>query len=161
MKVTKKQNNSHDCLICGVDNKLGVQAQFYETEENCVVAKVRFKSEHQSYPGRTHGGMISALLDELVGRAIWITEPETWGVTMTLNVKFRKPVPYDTDLKAIGRIENKTSRTFTGSGEIIDLEGNILAEASAVYMKLPIERIADGNEIVDVDVFMPDNVTEI
>ena len=161
MKVTRKQNNSHDCIICGMDNDLGLKAQFYEMEDNTVIAKFRFRPEHQSYPGRTHGGIISALLDELIGRAIWITQPDCWGVTMTLNVKFRKPVPYDVELSGIGRIDSETSRTFSGSGEIKDSYGTILAEATAVYMKLPIEKIAGDAPEVDVDVFVEDNITEI
>lgn len=161
MKVTKKQNNSHDCIICGMDNDLGLQAQFYEMEDNTVIAKFQFRPEHQSYPGRTHGGMISALLDELIGRAIWIKDPECWGVTMTLNVKFRKPVPYGTQLLGTGRIDSESSRTFSGSGEIKDSEGNILAEATAVYMKLPIEKISDIHNGGDVNVYIEDNIKEI
>lgn len=161
MKVIKKQNNSHHCLICGIENQLGLQAHFYEMENNTVVAKFKFKNEHQSYPDRTHGGMISALLDELVGRAIWITDPKMWGVTMTLNVKFRKPAPINEELIGIGRIDSQTSRTFTGSGEIKDKDGNIIAEASAVYMKLPIDKISNSASSDEVDVFLPDNITEI
>lgn len=162
MKVIRKQNNTHDCLICGMDNKLGLQAQFYEVENDTVIAKFMFKDEHQSYPGRTHGGMISALLDELVGRAIWITDPNMWGVTMTLNVKFRKPVPLNTELRGVGRIDSQTSRTFSGSGEITDLDGNVLAEATAVYMKLPINKISEGtNDAEAANVFVPDDVENI
>lgn len=160
MKVVKKQNNSHDCLICGVDNKFGLKAQFYETENKEVVGLFSFKDEHQSYPSRVHGGMISALLDELVGRAIWIYDEKQWGVTMTLEVKFRKPVPLETHLKGVGRIVSQTSRTFTGTGEILDMEGNVLAEAKAVYMKLPVSKIAEGHE-EEVDVYLPDDITEV
>lgn len=144
-----------------MENQLGLQAQFYEMEDNTVIAKFEFRPEHQSYPGRTHGGMISALLDELIGRAIWIKDPDCWGVTMTLNVKFRKPVPYNTKLIGIGRIDSESSRTFSGSGEIKDSDGNTLAEATAVYMKLPIEKIAGDSPEVNVDVYVADNVTEI
>ena len=162
MKVLKKQNNSDYCLICGVNNPAGLNAPFYEVEDNTVITKFKFKNEHQSYPGRAHGGMISALLDELVGRAMWIYDPNIWGVTMTLNVKFRKPVPLETELKAVGRIDNQTTRTFTGSGEILDLNGKILAEATATYMKLPLNKIADTSENSSAaDVYVPDNITEI
>ena len=161
MKVLKKQNNSEDCLICGVHNALGLQAQFYEVEGDMVVTKIKFKNEHQSYPGRVHGGMISALLDELVGRAIWIYDPNMWGVTMHLNVKFRKPVPLETELRAIGKINEQTSRTFIGSGQRLDLEGNVLAEATATYMKLPLDKIANTDNDSAADIFIPDNVTEI
>ena len=162
MKVTKKQPNTSDCVICGINNEFGLNAPFYETETNEVVTIFEFKEHHQSYPGRTHGGLVSTMLDELIGRAIWIYNPNQWGVTMTLNIKYRKPTPYNTKLKGVARIDSQTSRTFTGSGEIYDMDGNVLAEATAVYMKLPLEKIADNfSKEHDVNVHIPDNVTEV
>lgn len=160
MKVLKKQTNSKMCLICGLENEAGLKAPFYEMEDNSVVTIFEYKEIHQSYPGRTHGGMISCLLDELVGRAIWITEPNTWGVTMTLNVKFRKPVPYNTKLKGVGRIINDKPMHFEGTGEIYDMDGNLLASAEASYMKLPLSKIANSNH-EDVNIYVPDDVKEI
>ena len=107
MKVIKKQTNSKLCFICGIDNPYGLVAPFYEMEDGSVISLFQYKDIHQSYPGRIHGGLISAMLDEIAGRAIWITEPETWAVTTQLNVKYRKPVPYDTPLKAKGFITKK------------------------------------------------------
>ena len=77
MKVIKKQTNSKMCLICGIENEAGLKASFYEMEDNTLIALVKGKEIHQSYPNRMHGGVISALIDESVGRAIWILEPET------------------------------------------------------------------------------------
>lgn len=161
MKVAKKQDNSHDCIVCGLDNKFGIQASFYETVEGKVVTRFKFKEEHQSYPGRAHGGMICALLDELVGRAIWITNPDMWGVTMNLSIKYRKPVPLNTELVGIGEIVTQSSRTFTGTGLIRDVDGNVLAEATAVYMKMPLSKIAEGSDAHEVMFSVPDRVREI
>lgn len=160
MKVLKKQSNSKMCIICGIENEAGIKAPFYEMEDNSVVTIFEYKEIHQSYPGRTHGGMISCLLDELVGRAIWISEPNVWGVTMTLTVKFRKPVPYNTKLKGIGRIINNKPMHFEGTGEIYDMNGNLLASAEASYMKLPLDKIANSNH-EDVNIYIPDDVKEI
>ena len=54
---------------------------------------------HQSYPGRLHGGIASTILDEAIGRAILMKDDNIWGVTLELNVKFKKPVPYDENCK--------------------------------------------------------------
>ena len=80
LKVVNKQTNSKYCFICGLDNESGVKAPFYNLEDDSVATLFEFKSNHQSYPGRTHGGVISAMLDELVGRALWIKEPNTYYV---------------------------------------------------------------------------------
>lgn len=161
MKVLKKQTNSKMCYICGMDNPFGLKAPFYEMEDGSLVSIFEYKSIHQSYPGRTHGGLITAMLDEVAGRAIWITEPTTWGVTMDLKVKFRKIVLYDVKLKAVGKIIKNTKRGFVGDAKIYDMEGNILAEAEVTYIKLPIEKIANSDIHEDVNTYCPDDVTEI
>lgn len=161
MKVIKKQTNSKLCFICGIDNPYGLVAPFYEMEDGSVISLFQYKDIHQSYPGRVHGGLISAMLDEIAGRAIWITEPETWAVTTQLNVKYRKPVPYDTPLKAKGVITRNTRRIFEAHSEIYDMGGNVLAEAEVVYFKQPINVIATEGSEEDVNVYIPDEITEI
>ena len=161
MKVIKKQTNSEMCFICGINNPFGLKASFYEMENNTVVSIFEYRDIHQSYPSRTHGGLISAMLDEIAGRAIWIYEP-VWGVTTNLQVKFRKPVPYGVKLKAVGEIIKNTTRAFIGLSKLYDMEGNLLAEAEATYLKLSLDKIAssEGNHD-DVNVYIPDDVKEL
>ena len=160
MKVVRKQANSKKCIICGIENPFGLKAPFYEMEDGTVVTLFQYDELHQSYPERTHGGMICCMLDELIGRAIWTIEPNVWGVTTSLEIKYRKPVPYNTPLKGVGTIIENRSRLFKGTGQIIDQEGNVLAEATATYLKLPLDKIATSNH-EDVNIMVPDEVTEI
>ena len=160
MKVVKKQKNSHMCIICGMDNELGVKAPFYEMEDGSIMTKFHYLKEHQSYPGRTHGGMITCMLDELIGRAIWITEPETWGVTTNINVRFLKPVPYNEELIGVGRITKSNRFLFEAEGEIKDKNGVVLATATATYFKLKENQIMENPEHNEM-FLVPDDVLEI
>ena len=161
MKVLKKQTNSKMCIICGIENTLGLQASFYEMEDKTVISIFDYKDIHQSYPGRAHGGMITCMLDEIIGRAIWIDEPNAWGVTISLNIKFRKPTPLNQKLKAVGKIIKNSNRIFVGTGELYDMDGNLLAEAEATYMKLPASKITDEQYHEDINIYVPDDITEI
>ena len=161
MKVLKKQRNSRSCIICGLDNELGVKAPFYEMEDGTVVTVFSFRAEHQSYPGRAHGGMITCMLDELIGRVIWCYEPDKLAVTLDINVKFRKPVPYDEKLYGVGKIAKNSSRAYVGEAVIKNADGVVLAEATATYFKLPAEKISDADMHEELDRFLPDDVTEI
>ncbi len=145
MKVVKKQRNTKDCFICGLDNEFGVQAPFYEMEDGSLYTIFKFKPEHQSYPGRVHGGIITAMLDELAGRVYWIKDPNAFAVTTSLEVKFRKPVPYDTELKGIGYITKDTTRAYEAVATIVTLDGDMLATATMKYMKLSATQIAGDN----------------
>lgn len=163
MKVISKQKNSKMCLICGLDNPYGVKAQFYNMEDDSVMSVFRFHENHQSYPLRVHGGMIAAMLDELGLRACWTKNQDVWGVTMSLEVKYRKPVPYDVDLIAKGKVIKETERFLQTNAEIFDRKGNLLANATINYLKLKIAQIAstDVDEHEEMCYLIEDDVKEI
>jgi len=143
-KVIRKQPNSKMCLVCGLKNPLGLKAHFYELENKELVGIFEPIEEHQGYPGRLHGGVISAILDETIGRAILINyQEDVWFVTVEFNVRFKKPVPLDEEVKVRARLTKETSRIYEGTGEIILKNGEVAAEGYGKYMKLPIEKIAD------------------
>jgi acyl-coenzyme A thioesterase PaaI-like protein len=143
-KIVGKQHNSKLCFVCGLKNKFGIHAHFYVTEKDELIALFTPSEEHQSYPGRLHGGIASAILDETIGRAILNRyDEEVWGVTIDLNVKFKKPVPLNEELKVIGRITSENSRMFEGTGEIVLKNGDVVVSASGKYLKVSLNKITD------------------
>ncbi len=161
MKVLSKQNNSHNCIICGMDNFASVKAQFYNMDDGSVGGLFTFRSEHQSYPGRVHGGIISTMIDELAGRVLWTDCPDKIAVTMDISVKFRKPVPYDVPLKGRGVYTQKLSRAYSAKCWVLDMDNNVLAEGEARYLIMPNEKITDASIDEELDIYIPDDVTEI
>jgi acyl-coenzyme A thioesterase PaaI-like protein len=144
-KVTGAQNVSRMCLVCGTENASGLHARFYELDGGELVGLFRPRREHQGYPGRLHGGIASAVLDETIGRAVNAGDSAVWGVTVELTVRYRRPVPLDEELRVVGRLTKDSSRLFEGTGEILLAEGEVAVEASGKYLKMPIERIAEGD----------------
>jgi uncharacterized protein (TIGR00369 family) len=143
-KVTGKQPNSKMCLVCGLKNQFGLHTAFYELDNKEILAVFTPREQHQSYPGRLHGGIISTILDEAIGRAIMMhSDDEVWGVTIDLQVHFRKPVPLDQELRVIGRITKDSSRFFEGTGELLLEDGTVAAEGHGRYLKAPLDKIAD------------------
>ena len=139
------------CLVCGRDNPFGLHAHFYElapdepaaagATEPAAAASAgpaagrellgvfTPREEHQSYPGRLHGGVSSAILDETIGRAILLVEPGAWGVTAEFTVRFRKPLPLGGEIRCVARLTRDTRRLFEGSGEILLPDGSVAVEA--------------------------------
>lgn len=145
-KVKRKQENSKMCIVCGMKNELGLKAKFYELENKDLVATFTPIEEHQSYPGRLHGGIASAILDETIGRAMLMNDSETWGVTVELNLKYRKPIPLNEELKVVGRITTDRRRIFEGTGEIILANGEVAVTGYGKYIKMPISKISDASQ---------------
>ncbi len=141
-KVEASQYISRMCMVCGVENRFGLQGRFFVLDSGEVVGVFSPRLEHQGYPGRMHGGMVAALLDETIGRAVNLAQGDTWGVTIKFSMRLRKPVPLESEVKVIGRITRDSSRAFEGTGELILQDGSVAAEAEGTYVKLSIDQIA-------------------
>ena len=128
MKVLKKQANSKDCFVCGTENPYGIHANFYNMEDLSCVALFQFDSKHQSYPERTHGGNITSIIDETIGRAVWCIDENIWGCTIKLNMQYKKPVPYETPLMCVGKIDTFPINKRTFNIEEITASDNIVGQ---------------------------------
>jgi len=151
----QKQPNSRMCFVCGMQNPIGLKAFFYQDEEGRVVAHFIGKEEHQGYPGVMHGGIVTALLDEVIAR-VAIAQDLLWGVTAKLEVRFRRPVPLGQPLTLVGEMTRLRSRTLEARGEIRLEDGTVAAEAEGVYIRLPQEEIKRMEEELGFWEVVPD-----
>jgi acyl-coenzyme A thioesterase PaaI-like protein len=144
-RVIGKQQNSKMCFLCGLKNPFGLKGEFFELENNELVCIFKPSNEHQSYPGRLHGGITTAVLDETIGRAIMMknNNEEVWGVTVEFTTRFKKQIPLNEELRVVGRITNDTNRTFEGTGELLLANGEVAATGYGKYLRMPISKIAD------------------
>ena len=151
----QKQPNSRMCFVCGMQNPIGLKAFFYQDEGGRVVACFTGQEEHQGYPGVMHGGIVTALLDEIIGR-VAIAQDLLWGVTAKLEVRFRRPVPLGQPLTLVGEMTRLRSRTLEAHGEIRLEDGTVAAEAEGVYIRLPQEEIERMEEELGFWEVVPD-----
>lgn len=165
MKVLSKQRNSRMCVICGLDNPAGLRAPFYNMEDGSVMSKFKFSVNHQSYPGRVHGGMITAVLDEMGLRAMWANHggcEDDFAVTMSLNADFRKPVPYEEFLYVRGELIRDTRRFTVVKAEIYSLDRVLLANGEIKCLKLDPQEISAGVTVhEEMPYLIEDGVTEL
>ncbi|MBQ9790432.1 MAG: PaaI family thioesterase [Clostridia bacterium] len=144
LKVNCVQNVSRECVVCGTHNPFSLQTKFFECENNVLMGRVRGEDHHQSYPGRMHGGMISAIIDETVGRAVQIGAPDIWGVTGELKIRYVKPTPLGVDLHCFAKLTMNNSRIFKGVAILETATGELVATGEATYFKMTIDKISDG-----------------
>jgi acyl-coenzyme A thioesterase PaaI-like protein len=128
----------HDplCWGCG-DNPNGIHLPVPDVEELTEYeAWFHFHEGHQGGPGITHGGLVSAALDEACGLlATWYRFP---AVTARIFVRFRKPVPINTELLVTARLADERGRRLHVNAELTD--GSIvLAEARAALLHVPLD----------------------
>ena len=144
VKITNKQPISNMCFVCGTHNQYGLKSAFYDLENGEILALFTPRTEHQSYPGRLHGGIAAAILDEAIGRAILNRHDRPlWGVTLEFSMKFRKPVPLGEEIQVIARIDRENKRSFSGSGEILCADGSHAIEATGRYLKRELDQLGE------------------
>jgi acyl-coenzyme A thioesterase PaaI-like protein len=135
----------HDpaCWGCG-DNPNGLRLpqpaaeglELYETY-------FAFDERHQGGPGITHGGLVSAALDEACGLlATFYAFP---AVTARMFVRFRKPVPINTELLLRARLDDARGRRIHTTGSITDGDV-VLAEARVALLHVPLEHFLQTAE---------------
>ena len=125
------------CFVCGMENDAGLHLRFFDNGVDEVVCDFTIAAKHQSYPGRVHGGVIAAILDETGGRTAAIDDHDRFFVTASLEVRYRQPVPLGTPLRAVGQLRKRVGRRVQAHSEIRTLEGAVLAEAELLLIDAP------------------------
>jgi acyl-coenzyme A thioesterase PaaI-like protein len=139
-----KQPTSRMCFVCGERNPAGVHVRFYEQADGSVLARFSGSDEHQGYPARMHGGVITAILDETMARAIMVSAGAmACGVTVQITVRFSKPVPLQIDLTAVARMAKDWPRMFEASAQLLLPDGGVAAEASGRYVKVDLNAMPE------------------
>ena len=142
------------CFVCGIENPIGLKLKFYTDDEGRCITRFRPREEHQGYPGNLHGGVISTLLDETMGRVL--IHQNVWAITGRLEIKFAKPVPLDRELTVIGELTRNRSRAYEARGEIRLPDGTVLVEGSGRYIRIPDEAIQETRSGLDFWEVVPD-----
>ena len=146
-KVLGKQKNSDMCFVCGVDNRIGLKSHYYVLEGYRVLGVFKGNENHQSFPGRMHGGLIASLLDETLGRALQAYDESLWSVTIELKVNYLKPVPLEEELYIVGYLPDGIRKIYDGIGYICLKNGTILARAVGKFRVLTVKQIADQDDL--------------
>jgi acyl-coenzyme A thioesterase PaaI-like protein len=142
--IVNRQKISKNCFVCGVNNELGLKTKFYETSGEEVIAVFTPNDKLQSYPDILHGGISATILDETIGRALMVKYgQDSFGVTVELNLRYRKPVPLNQELKVVAKVTNDRGRLYEGSGKLILPNGDVAVTATGKYMKKNIKDIVE------------------
>src|SRR6266498_2131848 len=105
----------HWCFACGQLNDSGLHLDF-DVSRGRAETRCTTERRHQGYDGTVHGGIVTALLDETMGWAIF--HEGIWGVTGKLAVAFRRPVPVGEPLTVRAVVRRQTSRGIDIHGEV-------------------------------------------
>lgn len=138
--------DDHNCFGCGTLNAGGLHLHFYEMADgDSVWAPFTPTSAFEGYGGMIHGGIISAMLDEIMAWSLY--RQEIWAVTASMHTRFRKPVEVGVPVRLVGRMLANRGRILDVRGEVRRAKDDVLlAEATATFMRVPDAQAAEWNE---------------
>ena len=138
-----KQPNSDMCFVCGRKNPVGLYMAFYDNGEDEVHSEYTVPERYQSYPGMVHGGVLAAMLDEVVARVSMIGDPHHFMMSVKLQVLYRQPVPVETPIRVVGRIIRLRGRLGKAEGRIILPDESVACESQMTLADIPAELMTD------------------
>lgn len=96
-----------------------------------VHARCTFSAAHAGSPSRVHGGVVTIVLDEVLGMAATVAGAS--GMTAELTVRFRAGTPIGVPLDAAARFTHHQGRKSYATGEI-RADDVVTAEATALFI---------------------------
>ena len=142
LPADKTLNDDGYCFACGKHNPSGLAmgVEYTEDEARC---RITLERRFQGWQGIAHGGIVSTLLDEIMAHAVLKFVGR--GVTASMEVRYKAPVPLDDELLVVGKVLDNSPRVITTRGEIrLGESGKILASGKAKFIVKPVPETA-GN----------------
>jgi uncharacterized protein (TIGR00369 family) len=121
------------CFVCGDENESGLKVKFLE-ENGKVKAEYVASDKFQGYKDILHGGIISALLDEVMVKAV--LAKGVLAVTCEMSVEFKQPVKTGEKLFLEGEIVKDKEKIFWTKGKITKTDNTLVALGSGKYVKI-------------------------
>jgi acyl-coenzyme A thioesterase PaaI-like protein len=131
-----KQLPEHgSCFLCGSENPYNPGLRWFVDEKGAVSSEFTLTISQQGPPGYAHGGLSAAVLDEVMGAAVWQA-----GYTVAaakIEVNYRKPVPLYVQINTQGHITRRKGRKIYTHGEICLPDGTLLVEGKGLFITAP------------------------
>ena len=126
--------DDHRCFLCGPLNAQGLNLAF-EADGQTLSTRWTSEKRFQGYAGVLHGGIISAILDEVMINLPWklYDAPVT---TAELTVRFRQAAPVGVELRFTAFEVERGRRLWRLRAECRGTDGTLYAEAGAKAMTI-------------------------
>src|SRR5262245_34307143 len=130
----------NECFACGNDNPDGMHLKFTFDEANhTATCDFTLPKRFQGPPGHAHGGIIATILDEAMGKVNKLRSVVAF--TKSMDVRYLKPVPLNTPLRAVGSERRVHGREHYNAAEIRNLNGEVLATSEGLFIALDMDKI--------------------
>ncbi len=127
--------------VSGRSSPFGLDPRVFR-EGDEVVAHLTLRAAHEGAPGRSHGGIISALFDDVFGFVLTIEQQPAF--TGELTIRYEHGVPLHTPLECRVRLSGREGRKIHMTGELTgagpDGAAVVFTRATATFIAIDAAR---------------------
>jgi len=121
-----------ECFVSGTQNPLGIGLEVFR-EGDEVVARVVLGAAFEGAPGRSHGGIVAAIFDDVLGYVLSLIR--TPAFTGSLTIDYLAATPIGEPLLFRARLADRDGRKLFIEGECTH-DGVLLARARATFIQV-------------------------
>jgi acyl-coenzyme A thioesterase PaaI-like protein len=122
--------------VSGRLNPLAPPVEYDEITEAGIEAGVTFGVAYQGPPGYVHGAFIAGVFDDVLGAANMASGNP--GMTVQLNVRYRRPTPLREPLRVSARHTRREGRRIYAEATL-RAAGEVTAEAEGIFAEITFE----------------------
>lgn len=129
-----------DRPVSGASSPWGLDLDLHRHGDE-IEARLTLRSAHEGAPGRSHGGVVAALFDDVFGFVLGVVQQAAF--TGDLYIRYHAPTPLFRELACRVRLAERRGRKLAMTGELVDVEsGELLASAKATFIAVDPEAFA-------------------
>ncbi|MBN2016861.1 MAG: PaaI family thioesterase [Candidatus Cloacimonetes bacterium] len=150
-----KKYDGYNCFGCAPNNECGLQLTFFEDEDE-IVSFWEPKDFFQGYLDVLHGGIQSALIDE-IGSWVVLIKGRTAGVTSKLEVKYKKAAYVNRGTITLRAKMHQIRRNlYTVYVRLLDADDTLCAEGYVTYFTFSKKRASKDFYFPEYEEFFKD-----
>ncbi|CAB4544233.1 MAG: hypothetical protein F2534_02640 [Actinobacteria bacterium] len=124
-----------DRPVSGRSSPLGLDPVIRRVGDE-IHATVTLRSAHEGAPGRSHGGVVSALFDDVFGFVLSIER--TPAFTGELTIRYAGPTPLHQPLTCRVRLASREGRKLFMTGELLTADESVCVRAKATFIAIDV-----------------------
>lgn len=133
--MAPERTDAHTCFVCGEANPIGLHVHF-RLEAGICRATFTPRSEHSGYSGLVHGGILFALLDDVMANCLFLAGER--AVTARAEIRYRQALPVGVAINLEGRLVGRRGNVAMLEGRVERADDQtVIAEASGRFVVGP------------------------
>ena len=126
------EREANRCFVCGPGNPIGLRVKFRIDADVCR-AEFTPLAIHSGYEGLTHGGILFALLDDVMANWIFLHGEKCF--TAKAEIRYHEPLPIGAAVALESKPVRRKGRLVVMQGRITRIDtGALVAQATASFM---------------------------